>query len=345
VRTYRVVQWATGNIGARSLREVVAHPQLELVGVHVYSSEKVGRDAAELCGLGSPIGVTATGTLEEVIALSPNCVLYMPQWLDAGEVCALLEGGSNVVTTRGEFHRLASMEAGLRGRVEGACRAGGTSIHSTGSSPGFISEALPIVLTSIQRRLDRLVIEEYADLSKRDSPVLLFDIMRFGHPPAAIDERRLSHGRVSFGPSLSLLADALRAPLDDIDAGGAMAVATHDVTIAAGTIMEGTVAAQRLTVTGRRSGRPFIEFIANWYCTRDIDTSWDLRDTGWRVVVDGDAPLDVQLRFPTPLEHLGEVTPGYTANRAVNAVPYVCEAEPGIRTLLDLPQVVAHLGA
>jgi 4-hydroxy-tetrahydrodipicolinate reductase len=41
---------------------------------------------------------------------------------------------------------------------------------------------------------------------------------------------------------------------------------------------------------------------------------------------------------------MGAVTPGYTANRAVNAIPYVCAAEPGIRTTIDLPQIVANLG-
>ena len=61
-----------------------------------------------------------------------------------------------------------------RAQIERACAAGGTSIHSTGSSPGFISEAVPIVLSSIQRRIEELVIEEYADLSQRDSPELLF---------------------------------------------------------------------------------------------------------------------------------------------------------------------------
>jgi len=35
--------------------------------------------------------------------------------------------------------------------------------------------------------------------------------------------------------------------------------------------------------------------------------------------------------------------PGYTANRAVNAVPFVCAAAPGIRATLDLPQIVAEL--
>ena len=42
---YRVVQWATGNIGLRSLQAVIEHPDLDLVGLYVYSETKVGRDA------------------------------------------------------------------------------------------------------------------------------------------------------------------------------------------------------------------------------------------------------------------------------------------------------------
>jgi hypothetical protein len=44
-----------------------------------------------------------------------------------------------------------------------------------------------------------------------------------------------------------------------------------------------------------------------------------------------------------PLEQMAATTPGYTANRAVNAVPIVCEAAPGIRTTVELPQIIANL--
>jgi hypothetical protein len=62
------------------------------------------------------------------------------------------------------------------------------------------------------------------------------------------------------------------------------------------------------------------------------------------VSVDGDAPLEVTLRMPIPLDRMAAVSPAYTANRAVNAVPYVCAAAPGIHSTLDLPQVVAGSG-
>jgi len=341
--SYRVVQWATGNIGSRSLRAVIEHPDLTLAGVFVYADDKVGTDAGALCGLG-PTGVRATAEIDEILGLQANCVVYMPRQCDFDEVCRLLGSGLNVVTTRGEFHHPGSLDPAIRERVEEACRAGGTSIHSTGSSPGFITEAVPLVLTSIQRRLDRMSIYEFADLSQRDSPELLFELMGFGADPASFDPGRWAHGAQSFGPSLRTVAEALSMPLDSVEGSGELAVAARSVDIAAGTIDAGTVAAQRMIVLGLRGGTTVMSFEATWYCTTDLEPGWDLRPTGWRIVVDGDAPLDVDLRLAVPLARMGELSPGFTANRAVNAIPFVCEAEPGIRTAVELPQIIANLG-
>lgn len=340
---HRVVQWATGNIGTRALRQVIEHPDMSLAGVYVHSPAKAGRDAGDLCGL-PPTGVVATRDAGEILALGADCVLYMPAACDPDELCRLLASGANVVTTRGEFHRAGSMDPDVRKRVEAACDEGGTSIHSTGSSPGFITEALPLVLTSLQRRLDGLAICEYTDLSRRDSPDLLFNVMGFGRPAAEFDVRRFSYGAVAFGPSLQLIADALSMSLDSVESYGEVAPARGPVRIAAGTLEAGTVAAQRMTVLGIRADQPVLRFCATWYCTRDLDTSWHIRAAGWHVLVEGDAPLDIDIRFPVPLDQMAATSPAYTANRAVNAVPFVCAAPPGIRTTIDLPQILARLG-
>src|SRR6185312_6246312 len=113
---YRVVQWATGNIGLRSLRAVIEHPDLELVGLYVYSEAKAGMDAGELCGL-SPVGVAATRDVDAILALRPDCVLYMGDRVDVDTICRLLESGANVVSTRSEFHRPASLDPGTRTRL------------------------------------------------------------------------------------------------------------------------------------------------------------------------------------------------------------------------------------
>jgi 4-hydroxy-tetrahydrodipicolinate reductase len=118
-----------------------------------------------------------------------------------------------------------------------------------------------------------------------------------------------------------------------------VAVARATTTLAAGELPAGTIAAQRTRLAGFANGAERVRFTANWYCTDEIDPQWDLRPTGWRVRVQSDAPLDVALPFPIPLDELGAATPAYTANRPVNAIPYVCQAAPGILTAADLPPI------
>ena len=94
-RRYRVVQWATGNIGTRSLRAVIEHPRMILAGLYVSSLDKEGRDAGELCGL-DPTGVVATRDIDHILGLDADCVLYMQQGCDFDVICRLLEAGLNL---------------------------------------------------------------------------------------------------------------------------------------------------------------------------------------------------------------------------------------------------------
>jgi hypothetical protein len=169
--------------------------------------------------------------------------------------------------------------------------------------------------------------------------------MGFGHPAGEFPPERFGYAAYAFGPSLRLVAEAVGLPLDSVTSTGGVAVTPEKLTIAAGTLDAGTVAAQRMTVTGRHAGRALLSFTATWYCTEDLEPAWTVPGwDGWRVHVEGDAPLDVDIRFAIPAGRMGEMTPGYTANRAVNAVSYVCAAPPGIRTTVDLPQIIPALG-
>ena len=346
-KQYRVVQWATGNVGSRAMRRVIEHPSLELVGVKVHSDKKVGQDAGELAGV-EPIGVAATNSMDDVLALKPDCVLYMPHVCDYDEVCQLLTAGINVVTTRMEFQNPAALDPALAERIEAACQQGNSSIHASGSSPGFISEALPIVLASIQRRLDHLNINEFADCSSRNSPEMLFDMMGFGHEPRSVGEAQQAHMKNSFGPSLQLVATALGMPIEHFEVDAEVGLARKDVHIAAGVVPAGTVAATKTTITGMHKGKPLISFTATWFISSDVETSdgkeWKfVSPSGWHVVMQGDCPLDVMITFPVALEDYADMTPGLTAHRPVNAIAYVCDAPAGIRTTVDLPQIVAQL--
>jgi 4-hydroxy-tetrahydrodipicolinate reductase len=137
-----------------------------------------------------------------------------------------------------------------------------------------------------------------------------------------------------------VLAEAAGFTVDEWTAEGGVAAARRDTTIVAGEIGAGTAAAQRVIVTGRSDGVDVVRFTQYSYVTTEVDPAWDLRPTGWRVRVHGDAPFDVSLPLPVPLDELASFVPAYNANGPVNAIPYVCDAPPGILTTADLPHIL-----
>ena len=120
---YRVVQWATGNVGQRALRAVLDRDAFDLVGVHAFSPDKVGQDAGALAGI-APVGVLATDDVDALIGTAPDCVLYTPRVIDYDLVARLLRAGINVVTT-GDFltgHTPSKGAGSARGRRRGGRR-------------------------------------------------------------------------------------------------------------------------------------------------------------------------------------------------------------------------------
>jgi len=306
---------------------------------------KAGLDAGELCGLG-PTGVIATKNIDDIIAATPDCVVYMPARYDIDDVCRLLESGINISTLLENFHDPDSLEAEVRQRIEAACQRGGASIYSAGPSPGFITESVPLVLTSMQRRLDCLRIEEFADMSDRSDSPEMFALSGFGGEPTAELVSRLEKlTALHFGASLRQLAKALSLPLDDVTSTATVATAKTPVHIAGRTFEAGAVAAWRIEVSGIRNGKPLLQMVPTWWITTDLKPAWNIPfpRQGWRVTVDGDVPLDVTLRFTWPTEEERARSANGNVNRPVNAVPYVCEAPPGILSTFTLPQIIPAL--
>jgi len=270
--------------------------------------------------------------------------LYMQEGFSIEDMCRLLESGINIVTTRSEFFNERAMNAGHREKLVAACEAGNTSLFATGSSPGFITVVMPLAMLYTARRLDCLTINEYSDIPSTCSLEMTTQVMGFGSPPLpeGVHPLMLEHMSEGFSQSLSTLADACGIALDGFKSKGEIALARKPIPLSDDVVIEpGTVAALRITVAGMKSGKPALQFRANWYCSRDIDQDWDLRDMGWRVNFDTDTPMVVDIAFPRiEGQELAEQMSGYTAHPAVNAVPYVCEAAPGILNNLDIPTIV-----
>jgi len=340
--TIKVLQWATGNVGRNAVEGILEHPELQLVGAFVYSPDKVGVDVGTLCDI-DPIGVVAVGTVEEVIALRPDCVVYAPMLASDSEVHALLRAGINVVTPLGWFQvgKSPAVAATLAAAIEG-----GSTLHGTGIHPGGITEQIPLVLSGFCRDIRHVRAEEFSDLRTYATEFVVREVMLFGKSPEdAAASPMIDLLGAGFGQSIALVAEGLGWVLDDeLQTVHEVAVAAAPIDTPVGVIETGTVAAQRFTWTGLVNGIARISAKVNWFMGEEhLDPAWDFGPEGERFEVGFDAtpPLEVTFKGFQPAELHTDLTRNEgiiaTAMHCVNSIPYVVAADAGIQTYLDLP--------
>lgn len=339
---WRVIQWTTGNVGVRSLRAILRHPALELVGLFAYGEEKVGRDAGNLVG-DPPTRIVATDDIEALLALEADAVSYNPRFPVIDEMERLLRGGVNVISTAG-FITGRSLGPEAVARLRAAAEDGGTTLYGTGINPGHIN-VFALVSAAICDRVDHVSVLESVDASAYASA----DTQRsvgFAHPA---NEPGLAHlareGTAVFGDAVALMGDALGVQLDDIDAEFEFAAATRDQDLGFMTIPAGTVAGVRGCWFGASRGWRVIELRVEWKMGRDMDPDWKPRH-GYYVEITGEPCVRSQLQLFPPADWnepdfngLGMIM---TAMPAVSAIPAVCEAPPGVVTADQLPLVTAR---
>jgi hypothetical protein len=348
---YRVIQWATGAQGVESIRAVVGRDDLDLVGGWVHSPEKDGVDLGVLAGL-DPVGVAATRDIGALAALDADCVAYMPRQASLDEVCALLASGKNVVTTAFLFFPGALPEADLA-RLAAACETGGTSVHGTGLNPGNLSGVLPFALSGMCRTIDRVTLQERADWSFYESTNITFDNMRFGRPAEEVTEEASEFLRFNSGifkEEVALIAHGLHAAIDEITTEVDLVLAQHDHEIFGIRLAAGTVAGQRWHWRGRRQGRTLVEIDALWTVGGEYPAHWPTPQDGWTLTIEGDPSVRAHLltlasyERDVPLAEHVRAASVATAMQAVNSIPALCEADPGIRTMADLGLVRSGVG-
>jgi hypothetical protein len=336
--TYRVVQWATGLVGKEAIKGVLAHPELELVGCWVHSADKVGRDVGEICEL-DPIGVKASGSIDEICALDADAVVYAPVLSSTRDVIRLLESGKNVVTPVGWIYPgdtpgVAALQA--------ACLTGNATLHGTGINPGGITERFPLMLSALCRDIRHVRAEEFSDIRNYPTDMVVREVMLFGkEPDVAVKSPMieiLGHG---FMQSIDMVAAELGWTLDaEKVTKHEMAVATKDLDTPVGLIEKGTVAAQRFTWQGTVGGEPVMTVRVNWLMgSEHLDPPWQLGEQRFEVAFDAEPPVACTFHglHPPVIGENPEIGLIPPAQHCVNAIPYVVRADPGIKTYLDLP--------
>ncbi|GLE51363.1 NAD(P)H-dependent amine dehydrogenase family protein [Mycobacterium montefiorense] len=333
--TYRVVQWSTGNIGRRALGVLIDRNDFDVVGVHAFGPDKVGRDAGVLAD-SPPIGVAATDDVEALIELAPDCVNYMPRAIDYDLVTRMLRSGINVVTT-GDFltgtHHPAEFPA-----LEEAAQQGGATFLGTGFEPGFINVVAGF-LTGACRKVHSVKLVETLDCTTY--PVWeVWRVLGFGKPPrepvTQIDPDIQRYG-LGYFETLDMIAMMLGVELESKDAFVEPAVLTRDLNLGWVDFTAGTIGGQRRTYRGHRNGRPVVELAICWTMSDDaLDPQWT-DSKGFSVMIEGEPYVDTMIRFGHPGQDAMTVLMDSTAVAAVNAIPFVCDAPPDVLTPIDLP--------
>ena len=339
--SFRVIQWATGGVGRAAMEGVLQHPELELVGAWVHSPGKDGLDLGTLLGR-EVLGLAATGDADALLATDADCVLYSPFMADPAVVMAILESGKNVVTPLGWFYPPTEE----REKFDTIAKRAGVTLHGTGIHPGGITERFPLMISALSGSVTHVRAEEFSDIRTYGAPDVVRDWMLFGATPeaarASIMTDALGGG---FRQSIFMVADVLGFDLDpQLRTTHEMAVATAPIDSPIGPIQPGTVAAQRFKWEATVDEVPVVTAAVNWLMGQEhLEPAWGFGEAGERfeVEITGDPSCLTTFKklHPESVEAGLIRNPGIvaTALHCVNAIPYVCQAEPGLLTYLALP--------
>jgi 4-hydroxy-tetrahydrodipicolinate reductase len=344
----RVFQVAAGNVGSEMLRRIQRHPDLELVGLHCYSPDKVGRDAGEIVGL-DPIGVMATGTVDEIIEAEPDCVTFHGVFPDVDLYERVLEACINIVTTADWItgHHRDANHPHPSGRkesevIEAACRRGGSTFYGTGMNPG-LAQILTIVHSTDVADIEHVLCLESVDVSCHHS-VDTWAEVGFGRSveDPAVPGMLEKYTRV-FEDAVRLMADCLRLELNEVRFEYELGGCTKDVDLGWYQLPKGSLGGCYLRYVGTVAGVPRIEMHLEWQMTPFTDPHWDIQGC-YITKIEGDPCIySKHMIFPKPgtdfssPEAFASVGMTITGLPALDAIRAVVAAEPGCVTSADLP--------
>lgn len=347
----RVVQWATGQAGIQALRGIIDHPHLELVGLWCHSESKEGRDAGELCGMPST-GILATRDVDALLALRPDCVSY--NTTDTGrqddcveEVCRILRAGVNVVSTTLIPMVFPAMVPDMAKKLQAACEEGGSSVFMTGIDPGFMLDVIPATLAAGVRQLESVAAYEILNITTYDDVSNLMALGLNLTPETVKDHPYEILLEVAWGATIRLLAECLGLEQDQytIETFYEPAFATERIDVGHFAVEVGNVGALKTGFRGMVDGK--MRMYCAWVLRLNdtIHPEWWPEDPStYQIDIKGVPNVKMKLTFDTP--EVDELTQAYiyTAMLAVNSIPKVCAAPPGVQTAVNLGVPMGAIG-
>jgi hypothetical protein len=338
---YRISVWGPGGLGAPTIREVLALPELELAAVYAYSETKIGEDAGHVVGV-EPCSVKITGDRETFMNTRADCVIYIARdygdYRSDPDIIELLERGFNVITPL-PYHYPKLRGQAVVEALDSACQKGKSVLYATGINPGFMFERLAMTATGMVNDVKHIKFEEYFDCVTQES-VEMLELFGMGATLEAAEQNE----------TVALLAenylkqefyaagDMVGMPIDRVVRTSHHQVAREDMNDLLLPIRKGRVALISYKWVAYSGEHALYSTQIYWYITERMRPDDVPTQDFYRVTVEGrpSMRLSIELqasiennqrlfpRFPTEPAYYGTVIP------LIQAIPAVCEARPGI---------------
>jgi len=323
--TIRVVLIGLGPIGAAIGRQIVERKGFQLVGAADIDPSKVGEDLGEVIGagrrlrvkVGDSIGKTIRATKPDaaVLCTSSQLKAVIPQFEE------VLKYRIPIVTTTEEAAYPASYNRRLAKRLDEAARKAKVAVLGTGVNPGFTMDTLPIMLSAVCERVDRVEVWRVQDARVRRLP---FQQKIGAGLTREQFQKKVEDGtvrHVGFTESIQMIADAMGWRLDRVVDDVAPQIAETAVASELLAVDPGDVCGVIQTGSGYVNGDERIRLRLEAYL--GAPQSYE------SVLIEGSPRIYSRIEGGVH----GDIA---TASMAVNSIPAVITAEPGFRTMRDV---------
>ena len=322
----KVMHFGLGPIGAAIVKQVAVRPGFKIVGAVDIDPAKVGRDVGDVVGLSKRIGakVSADGA-KALKAAKPDVVMLctsssiktvLPQ------IETILKAKVPIVSTTEELSYPGYTHIRQARLIHGMARKAKVAVLGTGVNPGFAMDTLPIALSAVCERVDRIVVQRLQDARIRRLP---FQQKIGAGLTTEQFQKKVNDGsvrHVGLTESIAMIADAMGWTLDRITDEIHPKLATVTISSEYLAVDPGYVAGIIQDGVGYRKGEPVIKLHMEAYLGAP--------ETFDSVDIEGSPNLSMKIAGGIH----GDVA---TASIAVNSIPKVLQAEPGLHTMRDLP--------
>jgi 4-hydroxy-tetrahydrodipicolinate reductase len=327
----RVLQCGLGAMGSLMARIALEKRDLRLVGAVARRPELHGTDLGRY--LNEPrargvriypdIAAAARKTRADLVMTATGSLLAEERPI----IEAAVDAGLDVVSIAEEMAYPAARDRRAAAKLDRRARRRKVTVLGTGINPGFVLDLLIIALTGVCRRVESIYAERINDLSPYGGMVM--QTQGIGLTPEAFAaglKRGTVLGHIGFQQSVAMIADALNLALDEVREERAPIIAAKQRRGEHVTVPPGMVAGCRHTARGLRRGRTVIELVH----PQQIEPGAEGTQTRDRIVIKGEPGIELSVE-PEMAGGVG------TASIAVNMVPLVAAAAPGLVSMKDLP--------